>query len=62
MRILYVEDAKFLAEAVKHNLERQGITVDLANDGATVKKEDLEKIFDRFYQVDKVYDLKKMKK
>ena len=25
MRVLYVEDEKFLAEAVKHNLEKQGI-------------------------------------
>lgn len=33
MRILYVEDEKFLAEAVKYNLEKQGITVDLASDG-----------------------------
>ena len=24
MRVLYVEDTAFLAEAVKHNLERQG--------------------------------------
>ena len=33
MRVLYVEDATFLAEAVKHNLEKQGIVVDLASDG-----------------------------
>ena len=33
MRVLYVEDEKFLAEAVKHNLEKQGMTVDIANDG-----------------------------
>ncbi|MBQ8157059.1 response regulator transcription factor [Candidatus Saccharibacteria bacterium] len=33
MRILYVEDEKFLAEAVKHNLEKQGIKTDLAFDG-----------------------------
>jgi DNA-binding response OmpR family regulator len=30
MRVLYVEDEKFLAEAVKHNLEKQGFNVDLA--------------------------------
>lgn len=29
MRILYVEDEKFLADAVKHNLEKNGFTVDL---------------------------------
>ncbi len=34
MRILYVEDATFLAEAVKHNLEKQGISVDLVDNGA----------------------------
>ena len=33
MRVLYVEDTAFLAEAVKHNLERQGIAVDLADNG-----------------------------
>lgn len=33
MRILYVEDEKFLAEAVKHNLEKNKIDVDLAFDG-----------------------------
>lgn len=33
MRVLYVEDAIPLADAVKHNLEKQGITTDLANDG-----------------------------
>lgn len=33
MRVLYVEDAKLLADAVKHNLEKQGIAVDLACDG-----------------------------
>jgi DNA-binding response OmpR family regulator len=33
MRILYVEDEKFMAEAVKHNLEKSGFDVDLAFDG-----------------------------
>ena len=33
MRVLYVEDEKFLADAVKHNLEKQGINVDHAADG-----------------------------
>ena len=33
MRILYVEDEQFLAEAVKHNLEKTGFDVDLAFDG-----------------------------
>ena len=33
MRVLYVEDEKFLAEAVKHNLEKHDMDVDLATDG-----------------------------
>jgi DNA-binding response OmpR family regulator len=33
MRVLYVEDEKFLADAVKHNLEKQDIATDLACDG-----------------------------
>lgn len=33
MRVLYVEDEKFLADAVKYNLEKQGIDVDHAVDG-----------------------------
>lgn len=33
MGILYVEDEKFLAEAVKHNLEKNKLDVDLAFDG-----------------------------
>jgi len=35
MRILYVEDEKFLADAVKHNLEKQCMDVDHAADGET---------------------------
>ena len=45
MRVLYVEDALFLAEAVKHNLEKEGISVDLASDG----EEGLEKAVDNIY-------------
>lgn len=37
MRVLYVEDEKFLAEAVKHNLEKQGISVDKVYDLKKVK-------------------------
>ena len=33
MRVLYVEDEQFLAEAVKHNLGKEGIDCDLAFDG-----------------------------
>lgn len=46
MRILYVEDATFLAEAVKHNLEKQGITVDLANNGEDGLENALKNIYD----------------
>ena len=45
MRILYVEDATFLADAVKHNLEKQGISVDLSCDG----EDGLEKALDDIY-------------
>lgn len=45
MRVLYVEDEKFLADAVKHNLEKQGITTDLAHDG----EEGLNKALDNIY-------------
>ena len=46
MRILYVEDATFLAEAVKHNLEKQGITVDLVNDGEAGLENAMSDIYD----------------
>ena len=45
MRVLYVEDAVFLAEAVKHNLEKQGITVDHVNND----EDGLEKALDEIY-------------
>ena len=46
MRVLYVEDERFLAEAVKHNLERQGITVDLAFDGEDGLDKAVQEIYD----------------
>ena len=46
MRVLYVEDATFLAEAVKHNLEKQGITVDLANNGEDGLENAMSDIYD----------------
>lgn len=46
MRVLYVEDATFLAEAVRHNLEKQGITVDLANDGEAGLENAMSDIYD----------------
>ena len=45
MRVLYVEDEQFLAEAVKHNLEKQDIKADLAFDG----EEGLEKAVSGVY-------------
>ena len=47
-----------LDNATKYGDKKISITLKpkelmIANDGATVKKEDLEKIFDRFYQTDK---------
>ena len=46
MKVLYVEDAMFLAEAVKHNLEKQGIEVDLANDGEVGLENAMSDIYD----------------
>ena len=46
MRVLYVEDGEFLADAVKHNLEKQGITVDLARDGEEGLEKALKDIYD----------------
>ena len=46
MRVLYVEDATFLAEAVKHNLEKQGIAVDLANNGEDGLENAMSDIYD----------------
>ena len=41
-----MEDATFLAEAVKHNLEKQGITVDLCADGEEGLENALNNIYD----------------
>jgi len=46
MRILYVEDATFLAEAVKYNLEKQGISVDLADNGEDGLESAMSDIYD----------------
>ncbi len=46
MKVLYVEDAMFLAEAVKHNLEKQGIEVDLASDGEVGLENAMSDIYD----------------
>ena len=46
MRVLYVEDAELLAGAVKHNLEKQGMTVDLACDGEEGLDKAVKDIYD----------------
>ena len=46
MRVLYVEDEKFLAEAVKHNLEKEKIDCDLAFDGEDGLNKAIDKIYD----------------
>lgn len=46
MRVLYVEDAELLAGAVKHNLEKQGMTVDLSSDGEDGLDRALKDIYD----------------
>lgn len=46
MRVLYVEDAVFLAEAVKHNLEKQGIATDVASDGEDGLEKALSGVYD----------------
>lgn len=49
--ILMDNATKYGKEKIKVSLDQNKLTV--MNDGATVKKQDLEKIFDRFYQADK---------
>ncbi len=46
MRILYVEDEKYLADAVKYNLEKQGIDVDYAADGEEGLNKAVSDIYD----------------
>ncbi len=46
MRILYVEDAAFLAEAVKHNLEKEDISVDIVDNGEDGLDRAMDDIYD----------------
>jgi DNA-binding response OmpR family regulator len=46
MRVLYVEDEQFLAEAVKHNLGKENIDCDLALNGEDGLNMALDKIYD----------------
>lgn len=51
LTILLDNATKYGEKRIKAVLNSDGIMIE--NDGATVKKEDCEKIFDRFYQTDK---------
>ncbi len=46
MKVLYVEDEKFLADAVKHNLGKEGFDVDLAYDGEEGMEKAVSAIYD----------------
>ena len=46
MRVLYVEDEQFLAEAVKHNLGKENIDCDLVLNGEDGLNMALDKIYD----------------
>ena len=46
MRVLYVEDAELLASAVKHNVEKQGISIDIVNNGEDGLDMALKDIYD----------------
>ena len=46
MRVLYIEDTAFLAEAVKYNLEKQDIIVDIVNNGEDGLESAISDIYD----------------
>ena len=52
--ILLDNATKYGDKKISISLDKNGFAV--ANDGATIPKEDLEKVFDRFYQTDKSRD------
>lgn len=53
MKVLIVEDEYNLADAIKERLEKK-LTVDIVeNEGEAIPKGEEEKIFERFYRVDK---------
>ena len=47
MKVLIIEDEYNLADVIKERLEKEKLTVDIVEDGEE------EKIFERFYRVDK---------
>ncbi len=53
MKVLIVEDEYNLADVIKERLEKK-LTVDIVeNEGEAIPKGEEEKIFERFYRVDK---------
>ena len=58
MKVLIVEDEYNLADAIKERLEKK-LTVDIVeNEGEAIPKGEEEKIFERFYRVDKARSIK----
>ena len=58
MKVLIVEDEYNLADVIKERLEKK-LTVDIVeNEGETIPKVEEEKIFERFYRVDKARNRK----
>ena len=54
MKVLIIEDEYNLADVIKERLEKK-LTVDIVeNEGEAIPKGEEEKIFERFYRVDKV--------
>lgn len=53
MKVLIIEDEYNLADVIKERLEKK-LTVDIVeNEGEAIPKGEEEKIFERFYRVDK---------
>ena len=54
MKVLIIEDEYNLADVIKERLEKEKLTVDIVeNEGEAIPKGEEEKIFERFYRVDK---------
>ena len=59
MKVLIVEDEYNLADVIKERLEKEKLTVDIVeNEGEAIPKGEEEKIFERFYRVDKARNRK----
>ena len=58
MKVLIIEDEYNLADVIKESLEKK-LTVDIVeNEGEAIPKGEEEKIFERFYRVDKARNRK----